>query len=342
MAFRRSVGVGHLKQKETQSKQMKEYAEQLDAESVSRAMDEVELFESRLVAFGKAHEAEIKRDPVLRARLKAVADAAGIDVLRSSRSVWSRTLGVSGKYCYDLASRVVEFCMAEARVTGSLVPLPRIVRAMQSQMPEDNVSAADVEQALAELAVFGPAYALVAPEKGVHEGYVSCQATPVAADVARLVATAVKRAKTLSAGPSIFPPAPASSAASPVVSEQDQRSLAASSTTMSTTNTGAGGASAPPARRPFALRSAGVSVAGGGSRPSPAGSPADRSEQFGVCPPPPIGSSFTVDEAAREIGWTAARAAEALKAALDQADVWIDDVDNRYWFPTAWAAGGPS
>jgi hypothetical protein len=28
MAFRRSVGVGHLKQKETQSKQMKEYAEQ--------------------------------------------------------------------------------------------------------------------------------------------------------------------------------------------------------------------------------------------------------------------------------------------------------------------------
>jgi hypothetical protein len=242
MAFRRSVGVGHLKQKETQSKQMKEYAEQLDAESVSRAMDEVELFESRLIAFGKAHEAEIKRDPVLRARLKAVADAAGIDVLRSSRSVWSRTLGVSGKYCYDLASRVVEFCMAEARVTGSLVPLPRIVRAMQSQMPEDNVTAADVEQALAELAVFGPAYALVAPEKGVHEGYVSCQATPVAADVARLVATAVKRAKTLSAGPSIFPPAPASAAASPVVSEQDQRSLAASSTTMSTTNTGAGGA----------------------------------------------------------------------------------------------------
>jgi hypothetical protein len=49
-----------------------------------------------------------------------------------------------------------------------------------------------------------------------------------------------------------------------------------------------------------------------------------------------------VDEAAREIGWTAARAAEALKAALDQADVWIDDVENRYWFPTAWAAGGPS
>jgi hypothetical protein len=213
-------------------------------------MDEVELFESRLIAFGKAHEAEIKRDPVLRARLKAVADAAGIDVLRSSRSVWSRTLGVSGKYCYDLASRVVEFCMAEARVTGSLVPLPRIVRAMQSQMPEDNVSAADVEQALAELAVFGPAYALVAPEKGVHEGYVSCQATPVAADVARLVATAVKRAKTLSAGPSIFPPAPASAAASPVVSEQDQRSLAASSTTMSTTNTGAGGAAlcSPPIR----------------------------------------------------------------------------------------------
>ena len=40
------------------------------------------------------------------------------------------------------------------------------------------------------------------------------------------------------------------------------------------------------------------------------------------------GSRLTVDDVCRQLGWTAARAREALNAAVDQADAWVDAVDD--------------
>ena len=332
---RRAVGVGRVQHRDVQAQHMRDYADRLDAEAVGRALDEVERFERRLAAFARDHAAELRRDPVLRARLKGVADAAGVDLEQQvdPRSAWAKAFGgfaglgavVSGgatgggsgggavlKRTHDLAARVVAFCLAEARLAGSLVPLPRVVAAMRAQLPDHDVSAADVEVALAELRVFGPAYTLLPREKGVHDGYVVCQATAVAADVASLVALAVRRTDRGTA--------------------QQLRPLQ-SATAMpcaAPATSGAVGGGPKPTTRGFTLRSAGVSLVGAGGRSSTvAGAPSS-------VPAPPVGSRLTAAIVANELGWSEARAREALVSAVSQADVWVDAIDDSSWFPAAW------
>jgi hypothetical protein len=291
---------------------MKDYAETLDAEAIARGLDEVERFEGRLLQFAKEHESEIQRDPVLRARMKSVADTAGVDIMRCSRGKLSKVFG-RGSYSSDLAARIVEYCMAEARISGSLVPLPRVMRHLRSQTPDDDINHTDVARAMAGLEVFGPVYTIVQPEKGVHDGFIACKASPSAADVARLVALAIRRCAISRTNRN---PSAAQTTVSPT--SQQPSTLR---TTASTTGAG---------QRGFSLRTAGASVV------APALSSASKAPS--MLSAPPQGSRLTAADVTAELQWTAARATEALAAAVDQADIWVDDADGSCWFPAAWAS----
>lgn len=93
------------------------------------------MFKERLEHFAKNHREEISRDPHFRRQFQEMCAAIGVDPLASSRGFWAETLGV-GDFYYELAVRVVEYCMANRTKLGGLIQLSVIARYLKAE-PQD-------------------------------------------------------------------------------------------------------------------------------------------------------------------------------------------------------------
>ncbi|KPI83881.1 hypothetical protein ABL78_7079 [Leptomonas seymouri] len=123
--MRRRVGVGHVLQEREQQKKMADLGAQITAERVGQIEDLLDELQAQLQALARNHKADIKADPVVRARFRQLADSLGVDLISSKKNVFAGALGL-GDFYYQLAGRVVEACMQERKFCGAYVPLQRV------------------------------------------------------------------------------------------------------------------------------------------------------------------------------------------------------------------------
>ena len=86
-----------------------------------------EKFKERLEHFAKNHRAEIQKNPEFRRQFQSMCASIGVDPLASSRGFWADMLGV-GDYYYELAVRVVEYCLANRNTLGGLIQMSVIAK----------------------------------------------------------------------------------------------------------------------------------------------------------------------------------------------------------------------
>lgn len=187
--MRRRVGVGHVLQERQQQQKMADLGAQITAERVGQIEDQLEELQAQLQKLAHDHKADIKEDPVVRARFRQLADSLGVDLISSKKNVFAGALGL-GDFYYQLAGRAVEACMQERKFCGAYVPLQRVqffvqkaydastltsgnpqnrhhVHFSSSKSKEDKevkrtvISEADIITALSKLSVLGAGYNVV-------------------------------------------------------------------------------------------------------------------------------------------------------------------------------------
>lgn len=158
--MRRGIGVAHVQTAAVIQQKMADVGAQLDAQRTSQLQDHIELLEKRLQELATKHEALVRRDPLVRAKLKEMAAGLGVDLLGSRHNVFSKALGF-GDYYYELCVRIVEICMTEKPFCGGMVPLATVLRALQKAKPQDGLAENDVVYALEKLRVLGSGYDVV-------------------------------------------------------------------------------------------------------------------------------------------------------------------------------------
>lgn len=188
--MRRGVGVARVQTDKAAQKQMQELGHHLEAMKVSQLADHMALLERRLSELAHKHQAQIRKDPMLRAKFKQLSDELGIDMLTTKNNVWARTLKL-GDYYYDLCVRIVDLCMHEKRFTGGIVPMNYILSVLQKKRPEDNVRESDVLIALDKLKVLSNGYHVVTVGQGTK--YVVSTADELSTDSAELLRIADTR-----------------------------------------------------------------------------------------------------------------------------------------------------
>ena len=90
-------------------------------------LQKFEKFKERLEHFAKNHRAEIQKNPEFRRQFQSMCASIGVDPLASSRGFWADMLGV-GDYYYELAVRVVEYCLANRNTLGGLIQMSVIAK----------------------------------------------------------------------------------------------------------------------------------------------------------------------------------------------------------------------
>ena len=158
--IRRGVGVSRVQQQQADRERLAQHGEQLTAARLGAVHDQLEQLEERIRRFANEHKAQIATDPHLRAEIKRMADALGIDVTSTNElSLWSKVFGGMADTYNALAARVIQYAALESRALGgAAVPMVKVIAAMRREFPAFNVSEADIEAALARTAVLGPGY----------------------------------------------------------------------------------------------------------------------------------------------------------------------------------------
>ena len=95
--------------------------------NLSKTKRKFEKFKERLEHFAKNHRAEIQKNPEFRRQFQSMCASIGVDPLASSRGFWADMLGV-GDYYYELAVRVVEYCLANRNKLGGLIQMSVIAK----------------------------------------------------------------------------------------------------------------------------------------------------------------------------------------------------------------------
>lgn len=165
--MRRRVGVGHVLQERQRQQTMADFGAQITAERVGQIADQLEDLQQQLRQLAERHKAEIKENPVVRARFRQLGDSLGVDVISSKTNVFAKSLGL-GDFYYQLAARVVDACMAERHFCGAYVPLKRVHFFVQKAYDTSTVGAqrtdiaeSDILAALSKLSVLGDGYNVV-------------------------------------------------------------------------------------------------------------------------------------------------------------------------------------
>ena len=89
----------------------------------------------------------------MRRQFQEMCAAIGVDPLASSRGFWAETLGV-GDFYYELAVRVVEYCMANRTKLGGLIQLSVISDYLKAEEH-------DIRLALKKLTKLGSGYSII-------------------------------------------------------------------------------------------------------------------------------------------------------------------------------------
>lgn len=166
--MRRGIGVAHIQRQQQTQQQMADLGAQITAQRVEQIADQLEALEHQLRQLADKHKAEIKEDPLVRARFRQLADSLGVDLISSKKNVFAGVLGL-GDFYYSLAAKVVECCSVERKFSGSFVPLSRILAAVQkmydvncaSNKKPIRITQEDIYTALKKLGCLGAGYNIV-------------------------------------------------------------------------------------------------------------------------------------------------------------------------------------
>lgn len=165
--MRRGIGAAHLQQEQRRQQKMAELGAQMSAQRVAQIHEQLETLEGKLRVLARDHADEIKKDPVVRARFRQLADSLGIDLISSKCNTFAGILGL-GDFYYALSGKVVEACMKERRFCGSYVPLSRVIDVVQKSYDsavtatkKTVIAEEDILQALRKLRCFGAGYTVV-------------------------------------------------------------------------------------------------------------------------------------------------------------------------------------
>jgi len=124
---RRRKGVAGIKAKQAKQDVLKAEGEKIQNEEFAHMEAQFEKFKERLEHFAKNHRAEIQKNPEFRRQFQSMCASIGVDPLASSRGFWADMLGV-GDYYYELAVRVVEYCLANRNTLGGLIQMSVIAK----------------------------------------------------------------------------------------------------------------------------------------------------------------------------------------------------------------------
>lgn len=167
--MRRGIGVGYVHSNAATKTQMNELGSRITAERVGDISAQLESLEAQLRTLSQRHKEAIMKDPVVRARFRQLAESLGLDLLSSQKNVFAGVLGL-GDFYFQLAGKVVEFCMNERKFCGSYVPLKRTVEQVELHFDgliskekgkKTHISEDDVTTALSKLRVLGEGYTIV-------------------------------------------------------------------------------------------------------------------------------------------------------------------------------------
>eukprot|EP00920_Eleutheroschizon_duboscqi_P004209 GHVT01009690.1.p1 GENE.GHVT01009690.1~~GHVT01009690.1.p1 ORF type:complete len:284 (-),score=19.27 GHVT01009690.1:2610-3461(-) len=132
---------------------------ELQERELKHAEAAFENFKNKLTQFALAHRERIVKDPTFRQHFHEMCTAVGVDPLASSKSVWTRILGI-GNFYTELSIQVLTVCMITRDDNGGLLEIQqclRQLRNLRSGVAGDvaSISASDVRRAIEQLEVLG-------------------------------------------------------------------------------------------------------------------------------------------------------------------------------------------
>ena len=174
--MRRGIGVAYTQKNVAKQRQLQDLGDAIAAERVGSITNELDALTAQLQRIAAENKDRVREDPILRARLRQLADSLGADILASREYLFSKQSGLDDFY-HALASEVVQVCIRESHYTGPYVPMRSVLAALRrlrgnSSSAAGGSSAAtatssseitedDVEAALGRLSVLGGEYTVV-------------------------------------------------------------------------------------------------------------------------------------------------------------------------------------
>jgi len=166
--MRRGVGVGALQQKRTEQARTSALGEAVKSDRARHVQEQLDAFKAHLERFARLHRAEINKDPEFRAAFARMTASIGVDPLASSKGFWGEALGL-GDFYYELSIQIVDACMATRALNGGLLGMDDLLaRLRRMRSGKDEISDADVAQALKKLGALGGGYRIVSLGAGAR------------------------------------------------------------------------------------------------------------------------------------------------------------------------------
>lgn len=123
--MRRRPGIGAIQKQRVEQERFKDKGTELQEHSFEQMTTQLENFRTNLEKFASKHKNEIKKDPNFRRQFQEMCASIGVDPLASSKGFWSELLGV-GDFYYEIATQVIEVCLATSHRNGGLITLSEL------------------------------------------------------------------------------------------------------------------------------------------------------------------------------------------------------------------------
>lgn len=200
--MRRGVGISGLSRQSASTAQYASLSNTISTQQITDLKAQLESFRSALIAFSKAHNADIKKDPALRHQFQKMCAAIGVDPLvgggargqgKTGLSLsWGDMLGMSD-WTYELAVQVVDVCVSNRDRNGGMMEMNDLLKKLHRlrDEPEGTLSPEDIGRAIKILKPLGAGYEIVQVS---HQSYVRSVASELDTDQATLLGCAGERA----------------------------------------------------------------------------------------------------------------------------------------------------
>ena len=123
--MRKRPGIGAIHKQRVEQERFRDKGTELQENSFEQMTSQMENFRTNLEKFASKHRNEIKKDPNFRRQFQEMCASIGVDPLASSKGFWSELLGV-GDFYYEIATQVIEVCLATSHRNGGLITLSEL------------------------------------------------------------------------------------------------------------------------------------------------------------------------------------------------------------------------
>jgi ESCRT-II complex subunit VPS22 len=193
--MRRGVGISGLNRHTASTASYASLSNTISTQQITDLKSQLESFRTALIAFSKAHNADIKKDPALRHQFQKMCAAIGVDPLigggargQGKAGMWGDMLGMSD-WTYQLAVQVVDVCVSNRDRNGGMMEMNDLLNKLHRlrDEPEGTLSPEDIGRAIKILKPLGAGYEVVQVNR---QSYVRSVASELDTDQATLLGCA--------------------------------------------------------------------------------------------------------------------------------------------------------